>query len=501
MHEHDPKPDPDSDPSPRLGGARKMAGGDDPALHKGTQISDPAERDRAHGKASATDSLSIVPFTRSTSPTVTLPGSKSITNRSLILAALSEREVTIENALFSRDTEVMVRALATLGFDVKTEEGAARIRITGQEGYIPGSAAQIDVGNAGTAARFLTAFLCLKKGGHYRLDGDKEMRARPMADLLDALALQGAEVEYEGEEGRFPFRLRTSGLSGGRIELDTSRSTQFTSALLLVAPKGFNDLDLNLRGKRVSHPFIEMTLKMMCEFGVSRAITRTNTRIRVKGGTDYRLDNSEFAVESDATAASYFISLPLVTEKLTMRIPLPPDSIQGDIRYADLLGEATNLEQRSDEKSRTFSFNCERRLRSTGDRLNFNFRDFSDTFLTLAAIAPLFEGPVRISGIGHTRHQETDRIAAASRELRKLGQSVKEEPDAITIHPNRRNLLEKAMEGVTIETYLDHRMAMSFAILGSADLLGNGQSWLSIENPSCVHKTFPRFFEVLHGIH
>ena len=448
-----------------------------------------------------TDSLPIIPFTRSTSHSVKLPGSKSITNRSLLLAALSDQEVTIENALFSRDTEIIVGALAILGFDVKPDQGSSRITIAGQRGHIPHGAAELDVGNAGTAARFLTAFLCLKEGGLYRLDGDREMRTRPMADLLDALASQGAEIEYEGETGCFPFRLRTNGLSGGSVQLDTSKSSQFASAFLLAAPKGKRELELKLHGKTVSKPFIEMTLRMMDQFGAGQSITQTDSSIIIEVDSGYRLPAGVFNVEPDATAASYFISLPLASEKTTVNIPLPSNSIQGDIRFADALAEVTNLKQRTEEGGHTFSFNGGRRLKSDLTEVDLDFSDISDTFLTLAAIAPLLEGPSRISGIGHTRRQETDRIAAASGELRKLGQIIEEESDAITIQPNRRKLLERAAKGVTIETYQDHRMAMSFSILGSNDILGNGRPWLSIRNPSCVGKTFPQFFEVLRGIH
>ena len=448
-----------------------------------------------------TDSLPIIPFTQPSCHSVKLPGSKSITNRSLLLAALSDQKVTIENALFSRDTDIMVRALSILGFDVKPEKGASRITISGQKGHIPRNTAELDVGNAGTAARFLTAFLCLKEGGSYRLDGDREMRTRPMAELLEALVSQGAEVEYEIETGCFPFHLRTNGLRGGSVQLDTNKSSQFVSAFLLAAPKGKSSLELKLKGKTVSKPFIGMTLRMMEQFGAEQSIRQTDSSIVIKVDRGYHLPTGIFNVEPDATAASYFIILPLASGKATVNIPLPSNSIQGDIRFANTLAKITNLNQRTGEKGRTFSFSSSRILKSGVTGIDLDFSEISDTFLTLAAIAPLLEGPSRITGIGHTRHQETDRIAAVSEELRKLGQVIEEELDAITIRPNRQKLIEKATEGISIETYQDHRMAMSFSILGSNDILGNGQPWLSIINPSSVGKTFPQFFEVLRGFH
>jgi len=411
------------------------------------------------------DPLPIVPFTRPACGAVTLPGSKSITNRALVLAALSDRAVTLGNALFSRDTWLMVEALRALGFEVETDEPARRIRIAGRGGEIPAGEARIDVGNAGTVARFLTALVCLRSGGVYHFDGDDAMRRRPIGALIDALAAQGAKATARV----FPFTLRTAGLPGGDIELDASESSQLLSALLLVAPRARTPLRVRLKGETVSRPFVAMTERMLAQFAAGP---------------------SEYAIEADATAASYFLALPLVAGGHVRLNGLAVDqSLQGDIEFVNLL-RPTGLTVTGT------AHGGEARIVPEAPRrgLAADFNACSDTFLTLAAIAPLLAGPTRITGIAHTRRQETDRVAGAARELRRLGQEVTEEEDALTIVPR------PLKSDVEIETYGDHRFAMSFAVLGCHDLLGNGRPWLWIRNPGCCAKTFPDFFDILEVV-
>lgn len=391
--------------------------------------------------------LPIRPFTRPVRGRVTLPGSKSITNRALILAALSDRTVTLHGALFSRDTRIMIAALRALGFAVGYDEAALTITIAGRGGQIPNREATIHVGNAGTAARFLTAFVCLRPDGVYRFDGDEAMRRRPIGALLDALALQGAQADSRS----FPFTLRTAGLPGGTVELDASESSQMLSALLMVAPHARTPLTVRLTSEAGSKPFVVMTEAMVKQFAPAPA---------------------DYAIEGDASAASYFLALPLVTGG-ELAFTNYGGPLQGDVKFREVAAAVGSARR----------------------AVTQNFREFSDTFLTLAAIAPLLDGPTRISGIAHTRKQETDRVAGMARELRQLGQHVIEQEDSLEIHPR------PLVSGVEIETYHDHRFAMSFAILGCHDLHGDGRPWLTIKDPACCAKTFPEFFDLLARLH
>jgi 3-phosphoshikimate 1-carboxyvinyltransferase len=402
--------------------------------------------------------LPIIPFTGPVRGGVTLPGSKSITNRALILAALGSTTVTLRNALFSRDTRIMIAALRALGFEITADESALTITITGGGGKISQREAQIEVGNAGTAARFLTALVSLHPEGTYHFDGDAAMRRRPIGTLLEALEHQGATASARS----FPFTLKTAGLRGGNVPLDATESSQLLSALLMVAPHARSPLTVQLKGETVSRPFVAMTERMVQQFSTPVV---------------------DYAIEGDATAASYFAALALVTQgQLTVNgLNLSPAALQGDAEFYRLLA-AHQLITASDHQ-----------VASGPQRSSFSadFNHFSDTFLTLAALAPLLEGPTRITGIAHTRKQETDRVAGMARELRKLGQQVMETEDTLEIHPRP---LTPHRE---IETYHDHRFAMSFGILGCYDLLKNGQAWLSIKDPACCAKTFPSFFDLL----
>jgi 3-phosphoshikimate 1-carboxyvinyltransferase len=407
--------------------------------------------------------LLIQPFSRPVRGNITLPGSKSITNRALILAALANHSVRLHGALFSRDTYLMIGALQDLGFNVTVNQGARTITVEGRGGKIPVRVARLNVGNAGTAARFLTALVCLRLDGVYRFDGDEAMRRRPIGALLAALESQGAQASARA----FPFILKTAGLRGGEVELDASESSQMLSALLMVAPHARSPLTVKLTGETGSRPFVEMTGQMLKQFAT--------------GPTDY-------VIEGDASAASYFLALPLATTG-SIALSNYGGRLQGDMKFREVLG-SVGLDWESTDGLQVFRHRTGKKLHAV-DR---NFREFSDTFLTLAALAPLLDGPTKISGIAHTRKQETDRVAGAARELKKLGQHVIETEDALEIHPR------PLTAGVEIETYHDHRFAMSFGVLGCHDLLKNGRSWLAIKDPACCAKTFPEFFEVLETL-
>jgi 3-phosphoshikimate 1-carboxyvinyltransferase len=435
------------------------------------------------------DLLPIPPFTAPVRGAVRLPGSKSITNRALILAALCKDPVTLRGALFSRDTEIMLKALRALGFKIHADSRAETISLVGRHGIIPRAKASLHVGNAGTAARFLPAFLCLKKRGTYKLDGDDAMRRRPMKGLLDALRQLGAEFEFSGDLHHYPFTLKTHGLPGGTVEVDASASSQILSALMMVAEWADEILHIKLHGPTVSEPFVQMTAKMIPKFAHG-----------FKPLIDAPPFQDIYFIEPDATAASYFVVLPVAAPGAAPGYRIAGlgelTDLQGDIGFLTVAAALGLHVVKKPDHTEISSGPAYRGLTQ-------NFNPFSDTFLTLAALAPLLDGPTRITGIRHTRKQETDRVHAMATELTRLGQTVEETPDqdGLVITPNLRALKSRSKKKpLEIETYDDHRVAMSFAILGSRDLHGDGRPWLAIKNPACCAKTFPDFFDTLESL-
>ena len=450
--------------------------------------------------------LPIQPLVRALDHSLSLPGSKSITNRALILSALADGETQLDGALFSRDTRIMLAALDLLGFETISDEATARITVKGQGGRIPCNNARIDVGNAGTAARFLTAFLALSDGGVYRLDGDAAMRQRPMAGLLESLvSLDAANFKFHGEPAHFPFTLTAKGYKGGKVALDASASSQILSALLLSAPSNPTSVEeagssIKLICPEVRPHYVAITLKMREAFGAAPVAATEAGEYALPLASYCAPASGSYAIEPDISAASYFLALTLIHGG-SLRIPnLSGDPLQSDAHFVEVLAQhGLQVDATRDEWTATCS---ETKDLQRGHR-EINFNSISDTFLTYAAIAPLLGDSVRITGIAHTRHQETDRIAGMAAELSKLGQLVKEEEDALTIQPKPNELRARAMQArkagqlLSIETYEDHRFAMSFAVLASYDLLGDGKPWLAIKDPNCCAKTYPGFFDAL----
>jgi 3-phosphoshikimate 1-carboxyvinyltransferase len=434
------------------------------------------------------DLLAVRPFTRPVRGNVGIPGSKSLTNRALLMAALCDGPVSLSGALFSDDTRIMAEALRRLGIDVVEDEARGAIRVAGLGGAIPAKEARLSVGLAGTAARFLTALCACAPSGVFRLDGAPRMRERPMKGLIDALRLLGADIRCLGTEGFLPVEVRARGLRGGAVAIDSGESSQMLSALLMVAPLADGPVTVTpVAGVRM--PFVRMTIRQMSQFGLAESVPGPDGAISVARGR-YRSPGT-YPIEPDATSAGYFAALPLAVGGSIGLDGLKPaeESLQGDVRFLGVLGR------------------CGARISSGGGGILVafapggrrigvveDFSGFSDTFLTLAAIAPLLKGPTRITGIGHTRKQETDRVSAMAGELRRLGQEVLETEDSLEINP------APLAAGVSVETHGDHRFAMSFAVLGSHDLSGNGSPWLSIADPACCAKTFPDFFDVLDGV-
>ena len=433
--------------------------------------------------------ISIPPFTRPLQGSVRIPGSKSITNRALLLAALNTQKVLLEKALFSEDTEVMVDCLSKLGFNVHKDPSAGSIYIEGKGGTIPNKEASLYFANAGTAARFVTALCALNPEGTYRLDGSEAMRKRPMRGLLDALISQGAGVTFLDKEGFFPLTLKTKGLSGGALTLDAGASSQILSALLMVAPHTKRPLDITLLGKTVSEPFVQMTLSMMKQFGYNGVRQSSDTFFQTRSQSPYSAPE-HYTVEPDATAASYFMALPWVTGGCLSIENLSTVTLQGDIAFADVLESLGFSVERTDS---SWTFSPPEALEDNPH--TFNFNPISDTFLTLAALAPLLPQALTLRGLAHTRHQETDRILAMETELIRLGQNASSTQDSLTIDP------APLRKDTTIQTYHDHRVAMSFGTLGCLDLNKDGTPWMTIDNPGCCSKTFPHFFETLANLH
>ena len=434
------------------------------------------------------DLLAVRPFTRPVRGSVAIPGSKSLTNRAMMVAALCDGPVTLTGALFSGDTRVMAEALRRLGFAVREDGERREIGVTGLGGDIPAAEASLFVGLAGTAARFLTALCASARRGVYRLDGVPRMRERPMRGLIEALRALGADIRCLGRDGFLPVEIRARGLRGGAVPIEASESSQMLSALMMVAPLADKPVVLTPVGG-VRMPFVRMTARQMVQFGLADPCAgRTDGSFAVGAGR-YRSPGT-YAIEPDATAAGYFAALALVSGGsigLTGLVPAG-ESLQGDIRFLDVLAHCGATVSAGAGGIRV-SFPAGGRRAGIAD----DFSGFSDTFPTLAAVAPLLDGPTRITGIAHTRGQETDRVSAMAGELRGLGQGVIESEDSLEIHP-------APLAGASVATHGDHRFAMSFAILGCHDLKGDGSPWLSIADPACCTKTFPEFFDVLEGV-
>ncbi len=419
------------------------------------------------------DVLEIEPVTSSVDAVVELPGSKSYTNRALILAAMADGQSEIRSALFSDDTHYMAESLRRLGIAVHEDPSTVTFVVDGSGGSIPARSAELFVGNSGTTARFITAFLALGHG-EYVVDGVERMRQRPLAPLIDALSQLGVDVQSLGATGCPPIRLRATGLRGGAVRLAGNTSSQYFSALLMVGPLTRDGLTIDVIGDLVSKPYIDLTAATMRAFGAEMHNDQYQ-RFRVPGGQRYR--PTAYRVEPDASGASYFFALAAATGG-RVRVPnLGTRSVQGDVHFVDILEQ---MGCRVTWESEAIEVRGPARLHG----VDVDMVAISDTVQTLAAIAPLADSPVTIRNVAHIRHKETDRVAALATELRRLGVVVTEREDGLTIQPSE-------VSPAIVETYDDHRMAMSFAILGCA------VPGIAIRDPGCVAKTFPDFFERL----
>ncbi len=418
----------------------------------------------------------VKPLTKPLDIRVTVPGSKSMTNRALLMAALSDGQTTLNGILFSDDSRYFLSSLKSLGFDVDFDETEKWATVVGCGGKIPVDFGEIYVGSAGTAARFLTAMLALSDG-EYVIKASEQMEKRPMKPLFDSLTAMGAEFTYLKEEGFLPVKVKGSAASVSTAEIDISKSTQFLSALLMTAPMLKNGLDIRITSEKTDGAYIRITRNMMEQFGCVAEYDGHDYHI--VSGQAYKAGN--YVVEPDVSAACYFYGMAAITGGKAIVNHVHPGLMQGDMKFLEVLSK----------------MGCEvidtpEGIAVTGPSdglcgIDIDMNDFSDQTMTLAAIAPFAKGEIHIRNVAHISLQESDRMAAIIHNLTSLGIRCEREGDGLVIYPGQCKACE-------IETYDDHRMAMAFSLPG---LLTEG---VVIKDPLCCRKTFENYFEVLDAI-
>ncbi|MEQ1829448.1 MAG: 3-phosphoshikimate 1-carboxyvinyltransferase [Pirellula sp.] len=419
--------------------------------------------------------VSFQPLACPISGRITVPGSKSITNRALICAAMASGESLLTGVLDSEDTRVMVDAWQLLGLDLTWNKEAKSLRIVGCAGQPPRPSATLYIANSGTTIRFLTAALAATQG-EYLLDGVPRMRERPIGDLLDGLAGLGANVTSTNADRPNcpPVRVVATGLRGGETDVAGDVSSQFLSGMMMAAPYARKPVTIRVVGELVSEPYVNMTAAVMRSFGVTVECLQNESGrvVRIDAPQSYR--ECHYHIEPDASAASYFLGVAAIAGGRVRIDGLSFDALQGDVGFARVLE----------------SMGCH--IASGPDfielqsgplkGIDVDMNSISDTVQTLAAVALFASGPTRVRGVAHNRHKETDRIGDLARELRRVGARVEEHDDGLTIHPSR-------LVGADLQTYRDHRMAMSLSLIGLR--VPN----IRIVDPKCTEKTYPEFFE------
>ncbi|MCI5937814.1 MAG: 3-phosphoshikimate 1-carboxyvinyltransferase [Eubacterium sp.] len=413
---------------------------------------------------------------------VSVPGSKSITNRALLLAALTEGKSVLKGVLFSDDSRVFMEALRTLGYEIEVDEDACTVTIEGHGTCIPEKNGNVYVGSAGTAARFLTAMLALS-GGHYEVTSSDQMKTRPMKPLLLALEALGVKFRYNEKPYAFPFTiLGREENDCKQVFLNIDESSQFLSALLLNGVFCENGLNVELTGKRDAKAYVKISMRMMREFGCEMRQLGENS-YEILQGQHYRAQT--YQIEPDVSAACYFYAMAAVNQGQAKVRDVFMDSMQGDIQFLRVLEKmGCTLKEEKD------GVRLENKKELTGvtERLS----DFSDQTMTLAVVCAFAAGKSVITGVGHIRRQESDRLHGIYSELTRLGVSCRETEDGIEIMPG--GFVCDKEHPVVIQTYEDHRMAMAFAIIGTK-LEG-----VVIDDPMCCRKTFENYFEILTNL-
>ena len=428
--------------------------------------------------------INIGPFTQAQG-SIVLPGSKSISNRALLLAALSSGTTTLTNLLDADDTQVMRNALRQLGLSV-TDKADKVCVVQGCKGKFPVRDADLFMGNAGTAIRPLTAALAMQ-GGHYRLSGVARMHERPIRDLVDGLRQVGAKIEYELQEGYPPIKILAADIQiKDVVKVRGDVSSQFLTALLMALPLVANDpVRIEVVGELISRPYIDITLKLMARFGVSVACPNEQSFvIPAKTSDSVYSSPGQLSVEGDASSASYFLALGAIGSGPVRVLGVGKESIQGDVAFADALAlMGANITAGEDWIEVAGVKNVSGKLNG----ITIDCTEIPDAAMTLAVIALFAEGPTRLNSIASWRVKETDRIAAMAKELKKVGAIVEEGTDYIVIQAPA-SLADWKSPSEGIDTYDDHRMAMCFS------LAAFGPNALKINDPNCVAKTFPTYF-------
>ncbi len=406
---------------------------------------------------------------------VSVPGSKSITNRALLLATLANGTSTLRGVLFSDDSRHFLKCVQDLGFATQVNESAKTVTVTGLGGAVPKAEANQYVGSAGTAARFLAAYLGTSQGT-YHMDASEQMRKRPMAPLLASLKELGCEITFEGKEGYFPFTLTGHGFGTNQISVDIEHSSQFLSALLITANQSPRDMHLQVEGSH-GMAYIEITRQMMEQFGVQVQVSPDGKTYTIPTGQSYNA--LDYQIEPDASGAAYFYGLGMI-----LGIPVKVKhiyftSMQGDVEFLRILEKmGASLQEEEDGILLTPP------AHGKYQGVDVDMSACSDQAITVAALAPFAATPTTIRGIGHIRYQECNRMDAIITELTKMGISCEATDTTITIQPGMP-------KPSLVDTYDDHRMAMGFSLIG---LRADG---IVIDNPGCCRKTFENYFEVL----
>jgi 3-phosphoshikimate 1-carboxyvinyltransferase len=409
--------------------------------------------------------------------TVRPPGSRSLTNRALVVAALAEGTSDLTEVGFSGDTRICAEALAALGIEVEADEPARRMRIAGCGGRVPPGPKDLYTGDSGTATRFVTALVAAGRG-RYRIDGSARMRERPIGDLLEGLAGLGVRARSEAGTGCPPLLVETEGLAGGEVELSGAVSSQYLSGLLMAAPAARGPVTVRVRGELVSKPYVDMTLDVMAAFG-AEAEREGYSEFRVAAPHGYR--GRGLAIEPDAASASYFLAAAAATGGRVTVEGLARGSAQGAARFAEVLREMGCEVAWSDAG---VTVEGPERLRG----LEVDLNAMPDMVLTLAPLALFARGRTVIRNVANLRVKESDRLSAMAAELGRLGAEVEEHPDGLSIRP------PEEVRAADLETYDDHRMAMGLAVVG---LKVPG---VRIGGAECVAKTYPEFFEDLERL-
>ncbi|WP_112477849.1 3-phosphoshikimate 1-carboxyvinyltransferase [Vibrio variabilis] len=423
------------------------------------------------------ESLTLQPIQK-VSGTVNLPGSKSVSNRALLLAALAEGTTTLTNLLDSDDIRHMLNALTKLGVEYQLSDDKTQCVVKGLgKAFTVDAATELFLGNAGTAMRPLAAALCLGQG-EFVLTGEPRMKERPIGHLVDALVEAGADITYLESEHYPPLKINGTGLKGGHVKIDGSISSQFLTAFLMSAPLAKADVTIEIVGDLVSKPYIDITLHIMKQFGVE-VENQNYQQFVVKSGQQYR-SPGQFLVEGDASSASYFLAAAAIKGGEIKVTGIGKNSIQGDIHFADALEKmGADIEWGDD-------YILCRKGELVGIDMDYNH--IPDAAMTIATTALFAKGTTAIRNVYNWRVKETDRLAAMATELRKVGAKVEEGEDYIIVEPTSE------LKHAAIDTYDDHRMAMCFSLVALSD------TPVTINDPKCTSKTFPDYFDKLAGL-